>query len=694
MLRARVCAGAAVLSAAAAVAFAGWVMTQPLATAVFFAPDPFRSRGLVAACGCVGLVWAVTGALLVHHRPRNALGWLVLGVGVSQAWAVGLTAYGWRYGALEAAPSWAAYLGPALYVPGWLVVPTLLLAFYPDGKLPGPRWRWPVGVAALAILLLAISIPFPVVGPEEAHGWVAVPTLPDRLGDMLLPGRPVYRTYEAVLAAPGGSTPVAPGWWPNLTGAVAWVFKPLLALSMLAIWIGTGVRLARATAPRRQQLAWLVCVAVPFLPAMFARGGFANVLVLLLLSLVPVAVAVGALRYRLLGTEPVLRRGLVYGMFTFAVVGAYFLVTAVAGSALDSRPLPGAVAAALVAVALAPARHRLQRAADRLVYGERPDPMRAVTELGQRVATAGGLELLPGALLSVTAAVHARGVAVAAPDGRIIAAIGVDPAGDPAGEVLPLSFGGQRVGSLRVAPRHPGERYSRPETDLLAALAPQVAVVVRALELTEALESERDRVVAATANERVRLRGDLHDGLGPSLSGIGLGLQALSDRIDAGDRDSAAEVLGRIREEVTVTLDEVRRIIDGLRPSALDTMELPDAIRRHARTVSSAVPVEVVVGDLPVLPASVENAAYRITTEALTNAVRHAVARRVQVTLSAPDDALLITVADDGGGVGTAVPGVGLTSMRRRAETLGGELGVDSAETGTTVTATLPLEQR
>lgn len=675
MLRARISAGVAVLSAAVAVAFAGWVMTQPLATAVFFAPDPFRSRGLVAACGCLGLVWAVMGGLLVYLRPRNALGWLVLGVGVSQAWAVGLTAYGWRYGALEIAPSWPAYLGPALYVPGWLIVPTLLLALYPDGRLPGKRWRWPVGAAAIAIVLLTVSIPFPVVGPEEAHGWVAVPTLPDRLGDVLFPGKPMYSTYQSVLAVPGGTTPVAPSWWPNLTGAAAWIFKPVLALSMLAIWVGTAVRLVRATPPRRQQLAWLACVAVPFLPAMFAGGGFANLLVLLSLSLVPVAVAVGTLRYRLLGTEPVLRRGLVYGMFTFAVVGAYLLVTAAAGSALDSRPLPGAVAAALVAVALAPARHRLQRAADRLVYGERQDPMRAVTQLGQKVATAGGLELLPGALLSVMAAVHAPGASVAAPDGRIVAAIGVDPGVDPASEVLPLSFGGQRVGLLRVACRHVGEKYSTHEASLLAALAPQVAVVVRALELTEALESERDRVVAATATERVRLRGDLHDGLGPSLSGIGLGLQALSDSIDTDDRDSAEALLGRIREEVTIALDEVRRLIDGLRPSALDTMELPDAIRRHARTVSAAVPVEVVVGDLPALPAPVENAAYRITTEALTNAARHAVARRVQVTLSAPDGALLITVADDGGGVGTAVP------------------GVDSAATGTTITATLPLEQ-
>jgi signal transduction histidine kinase len=694
MVKARIGAGVAVLSAAAAVAFAGWVMTQPLTTAYFFAPDPFRSRGLVAACGCLGLVWAVMGGLIVALRRRNALGWLVLGVGVSQAWAVGLTAYGWRFGALEIAPSWPAYLGPALYVPGWLAVPTLLLAFYPDGRLPGPRWRWPAGAAALAIVLLTISIPFPVVGPEEAHGWVAVPTLPDRLGDVLLPGKPMYSTYVSVLATPGGSTPVAPDWWPVLAGAAAWVFKPVLALSMLVIWVGTAVRLARATAPRRQQLVWLMCVAVPFLPAMFATVGFANLLVLLSLSLVPVAVAVGALRYRMLGTELVLRRGPVYGVFTVAVVGAYLLVTATAGSALDHRPLPGAVAAALVAVALAPARHRLQRAADRLVYGERQDPLRAVTRLGQGLATAGELELLPGALLSVMAAVHAPGAAVAAPDGRTLVAVGVDPCPDPAGEQLPLSFGGHRVGTLQVACRHPGEKYSRHEADLIAALAPQVAVVVRALELTEALESERDRVVAATATERVRLRGDLHDGLGPSLSGIGLGLQALSDSIEAGDREASTAVLGRIREEVTMTLEEVRRIIDGLRPSALDTMELPDAIRRHARTVSTALPVDVVVGELPELPAVVENAAYRITTEALTNAARHSVAGRVQVTLDAPADALVITVADDGGGVGTAAPGVGLTSMRRRAETLGGELGIDSDPTGTTVTATLPLEQR
>jgi signal transduction histidine kinase len=229
-------------------------------------------------------------------------------------------------------------------------------------------------------------------------------------------------------------------------------------------------------------------------------------------------------------------------------------------------------------------------------------------------------------------------------------------------------------------------------TVVLAALAPQIAVLLRALQLTEALQAERDRVIAATATERDRLRRDLHDGLGPSLSGIGLGLQALSDTLP--DADPAARTLTeRIRAEVTTAVTEVRRIIDDLRPTALDTMGLVEAIRRHTQSIAAALPADVDSADLPALPPQLESAAYRITTEALTNAARHADARHVQVTLTAPDRSLRITVADDGHGIGDATTGVGLASMLHRAETLGGHLHIDTTTTGTTITATLPLEQ-
>jgi signal transduction histidine kinase len=688
MAVARICAAAAATLAAAAVAAACWLMTLPREETWFFAPRPFNGSAFVVGCGLLALVWAITGAVVVSLRPRNALGWVVLGVGVSQAWAVGLTAYS-GYGLLESSPGWAAYFGPALYLPGWLIPPTVLLALYPDGRLPSKHWRWPVGAAVLSIVVLTLCIPFPVVAPAEVNGWGMVPRFPQRLVDVLVPGPRVYDVQVFLSADPTATIPVAPLSWARWSSIGSWVFKPLLVVSMLTIWVGTVRRMVQARPPRRQQLALLVCVVMPFLAAsLFVSVTFANVLILLSLLLVPVAVAVGVLRYRLLGIEAVLRRGLVYGMYTCVVVAVYLAVTAAAGAAvgaaLDSRPLPGVVAAAAVAVALAPARDRLQRAADRLVYGQRRDPLEALTLLGQRVAVTGQGDLLADALHAVTAAVRAPGATLTAPDGRVLAQVGAAPAGGGQTTDLPLRFGGTLLGELRVSARRPGETYTPADARLLAALALQVAVVLQAFQLTEQLEAERDRVVTAAESERERLRADLHDGLGPSLSGIGLGLQALVDSADD-------PLLRRIRDEVGVAFADVRRILDNLRPAALDTMPLPDAIRRHAQTFSGTVPVDVMATDLPSIPAEVENAAYRITTEALTNAARHAQATQIRVSLAAPNGSLRITVADDGCGTASAIAGIGLTSMRRRAEQLGGRLDLESGAAGTVVTAVLPF---
>src|SRR5262249_25515591 len=268
---------------------------------------------------------------------------------------------------------------------------------------------------------------------------------------------------------------------------------------------------------------------------------------------------------------------LVYGTLTAVVVGVYLLVSAAAGAVLEGRPLPsaGVVAALLVAVGLAPARDRLQRGADRLIYGERHDPPRAGALLGDRVTQTGELDLLPGALASVMTAVRAPGAAVTGADGRLIASHGTPPQPVPGTAVVPLQFGGHQLGELRVAPRSPGQEYTTPELRLLAALALQVAVVLRAFELTEALEAERDRVLAATTTERDRIRAELHDGLGPSLSGLSLGMQALAETLRQPGTTSPNGLLDRMKEETDVALGEVRRIIDGLRPTPLDTMTLP-----------------------------------------------------------------------------------------------------------------------
>jgi signal transduction histidine kinase len=253
---------------------------------------------------------------------------------------------------------------------------------------------------------------------------------------------------------------------------------------------------------------------------------------------------------------------------------------------------------------------------------------------------------------------------------------------------IPLVMAGSGVGVLRLAPR-PGETHlPAADRELDEGLAPLVEAVLHSVELAEALRIEQERVVAATETERARLRQDLHDGLGPSLTGIGLGLEALQGKV------GSSELVDRLRAETAASLEEVRRIIDGLRPGALETADLLSLLRIRAQHLTATTPlrISVVAPDrLPVLPPAIETAAQRIVEEALTNVVRHASATTctVRVTL---DDALRIEVQDDGRGYDGPRPGgVGIASMAARAEQLGGTCEVRGSAGGTTVTLELRL---
>ncbi|MGY1618207.1 histidine kinase [Geodermatophilus sp. SYSU D00691] len=576
--------------------------------------------------------------------------------GLLQAGSVGLGAYG-GYGVDVADPQWplaryAAQAGSMLWIPSLLLPATVLVALYPTGRLTSRWTRWPAWAAGAGLAVLTVLASFD----------------PAAYDDFVSSGPPPL---------------TLPSWWP--TTAVAVVAAAALAGGAVAIWIGAGVRLARARPPERQQLAWLVCVVLPLLVVIFLVPA-PEWLFGLSAVLVPVALAVGVVRYRLLGI--VVTRALVYGVLTGAVLLAWLALAAVAAAALGRTlsPVPGAVAAALVAVALSPARSRLQVAADRLVYGERRDPVAAVARLGDRVADVEEADLLPAVLETVTAALRAPGAAVLDPAGRTTAATG-DLVPDDAVR-LPLRVGGRAVGTLAVARRGSGEAFTAGDERLLAVLAPQVAAVLRALELADSLERERDRVLTATHAERDRIRRDLHDGLGPSLAGISLGVQALQGQ------QAASPLLARLREEVDSAVGEVRRIIDGLRPAALDDVGLVPAIERHAQAVSASVPVRVSAGELPPLPPDVETAALRIAQEALTNVARHSGAGRAEVGLRARDGRLELTVCDDGAGIsgnGGRPDGVGLASMRTRARAVGGDLTVTSGPEGTRVVAALPV---
>ncbi|ULR55598.1 sensor histidine kinase [Streptomyces deccanensis] len=643
---------AVALSGVGAVAFAGWVAGPAGGT-----PGVDGGGLQVVLLGTVLVSWAVTGAVLVSSRPRNPLGWLFLAIGGSGTWQVGLAAYG-GHGVAVAEPDWpgasvAAAVAGGAHTPSLFALPTLVLALYPQGR-PGTRWVWwPVGAAGTAILVLTVGTVF---DPQA---------------------------YDDIV--PGGTPPV------SLPSAVIAVLDAvcllLIGLSALAVIGEAVVRLIRSEPPVRQQLAWMVCVLGVFLTALFSTGPLVHAT---LGVLVPVAVAVGVLRYRMLGIETVMRRGLVYALLTAVVITVYLLVTTAVGTVWDRSALPGVLSAAVVAVGLAPARERLQRAVDWWIYGGRRDPLRALARLGSRMADAGEHDLLPAALDAVTQAVRAPGGRVTDTRGVTLAAAGRSTT---AGLTLELRLAGRTLGSMSLAERTPGEPYGRDDKRLLAALAQQVAVVVRALELADVVTAQRDQVVEATRRERDRLRHDLHDGLGPSLAGMGLGLQAATDQLSRGNTTEAGALLHRTREEVVTAVAEIRRIIDDLRPDVLDRLGLAEAVRRHAETLAPAVSIGIRVAQLPTLPPEVESAAYRIITEATTNIARHAAARQATVTVAAHDGLLRITVTDDGRGIPAGAPaGVGLPSMRRRAEARGGSLTVEPAARGTIITVTLPLE--
>ncbi len=216
-----------------------------------------------------------------------------------------------------------------------------------------------------------------------------------------------------------------------------------------------------------------------------------------------------------------------------------------------------------------------------------------------------------------------------------------------------------------------------------------MAVAVHATVLTAAVQRSREQIVAAREEERRRLRRDLHDGLGPALTGISFQADAAGNVL-ASDPIRAAALLATLRAAAGEAIDDVRRLVYALRPPALDELGLVGALQRHAEQIGDGVTVHA-PSALPTLTAAVEVAAYRVGVEALTNAVRHSGARRVELQVDAADGELVLTVCDDGRPSAPWTAGVGLASMRERATELGGSVQAGPGTAGGRVALRLPL---
>ena len=428
----------------------------------------------------------------------------------------------------------------------------------------------------------------------------------------------------------------------------------------------------------------------------------------------PITIAIAILRYRLWDIDIIINRTLVYGTLTASVIGIYVLVVGVLGTTIQGRAnlLISILATGLVAIFVQPLRERLQRGVNRMMYGERDDPITVLSRLGQRLeGTLAPDAVLPSLVETVAQTLKLPYVAIEmTTDSRSQAQTTNGPSfisitypiaayGNPQPDVirLPLIYQSEAIGQLIVSPRAPGEALSPMDRHLLENIAHHAGMAVHAVNLTTDLQRSRQRLVTTREEERRRLRRDLHDGLGPQLAGLALKLETLRNRLK--DDPLADSILADLAKRTQDATADIRHLVYELRPPALDELGLILALRESAAQFTQQGYNDLKItfdapASLPPLPAAVEVAAYRITQEALTNVIRHAEAHNCHVRLSLEESAglLCLEVQDDGKGLLTKRrAGVGLNSMRERAEELGGRLTVTPVPAGgTLLTARLP----
>jgi signal transduction histidine kinase len=623
------------------------------------------------------IIFAVVAALIVSHRPRNRIGWLLMTTAIFIVVTVPIDL---RIDEFHTAPaptlsnllilwfanwSWLFYIFPLL----------LILLLFPTGSPPSPRWGWIVPYALAKMIYFILLVTFEPNFSDTYDRW----TLPN----------------------PIGFTPEEP--WVSTVLITIWI----VSLGLLTILCAASlfVRYRRASVMERLQIKWLLFVGglfvlwyVPLLVWQVVSVSIAGLLVALSLPLFPIAIGVAILHYRLYDIDVIINRTLVYGSLTALVIGFYVVVVGYLGSLLraENNLLISLFATGTVAVLFQPVRGRLQLGVNRLMYGRRDEPVAVLSQLGARLEqTMVPDEILPGLVQTVaqTLKLPYAAIALKVADEYKIQAESGHASG--AAESFPLVYQGETIGQLLAERRAPGEEFNPADRLLLTNIARQAVAVAYSVRLTSALQQSRQQLVTTREEERRRLRRDLHDGLGPQLASQTLTIDAIGKLIQQ-DKQKARELLNHLKTQSQAAIQDIRRLVYDLRPPALDELGLVGALREGVKQDGQAANcIEIVAAPnpLPALPAAVEVAAYRIAQEALTNVIRHTRAEHCTVTITVQDHHLDLIITDDGTGYPTNVHfGVGLNSMRELAEELGGTIRFENqSQGGARVQVWLPL---
>jgi len=635
-------------------------------------------------------VWIVTGALIVSRHPKHPVGWLLcagLFTPALDMFAAGYAAYDtYVYsGSLPGVNLALIWIKLAYLAPLGLMAFTLIVLLFPNGRFLSPGWR---KVAWIAVGALLVFLPLQAVEPGPVDPFF----LPTRINPL------------------GVSTSL-------------WVFlKPLMwtTFSILVVCYGAAflsliTRLRNSSGDVRQQIKWLIFPV-----------GLYGIFLLLFISgiakadetIIGISIAIGQLaatgmvmsiafaifKYRLYDIDIILNRTLVYGALSAIVVAVYILIVGGLGVFMQARGslVISLLATGLIAVLFQPLREWLQRRVNRLIYGERDDPIEALSRLGKQMEVAlPSDQVLPALVETIAQTLNLPFVGITV-KGEAVTAYGLKTESPVA---FPLTFQGEPTGELLASPRGQDESFTPVEMRLLRNLARQAGAAVRNAQLTADLQRSRQTLVTAREEERHRLRRDLHDGIGPTMAGLTLKLDAARDLVSSGlesgekeELEEAVKLLSELKTQTQETVQNIRHIVHTLRPPSLDVLGLIPALQAHfgqvatPRTLNIQMTTMPPSSDFPRLSAAAEVAAYRIVLEAVTNVIHHARAELCEVSLTLENGNLIMEIKDDGLGLPKARRnGIGLDSMRERAEELSGHLELSSSSQGTRVWAEIPI---
>ncbi len=628
--------------------------------------------------------------LLVWLRPRERTALLLATAMVGTAAVFNLQAYG-VYEALAATPiDTALHLGLQLVA---AVSYVFALLCFPDGRLV-PRWpRWALAALYVPLTAVVATLAFRVEGTSRTVALIMYFGL---LTPMAGVAAQAYRYRRS-------PTPLER----QQARLVFWALIPALLVGLFVL----------TSAARETAFTGFAGRPVALIPVALFRV-FQPVF-----ALIPLALFAGILRYRLWNIERVISRTLLYGILAGFVSFVYVAVVVGIGRAVGSHgnnAVLSILATGVVAVAFEPVKARVNRFANRLVYGKRATPYEVLSELSERMAesvpTEELLSRVARTIAEGTGAVRSDVWLVVGDDARVVAtwpqgaaaAAGLAPAVLTAEELakdgvyipgvtesVTVRHHGEALGALAVT-KPAGESLTPTEEKLLADVGAQAGLVLRNVRLNaelmarlDELRSSRQRLVAAQDEERRRLERNLHDGAQQQLVALKV-MVGLVERM-AEEGEPVAELLAEVTKAAGEALENLRDLARGIYPPLLAAEGLPAALRAHAAKVP--VPVTIEVDGVGRYPQDIEAAVYFCCLEALQNVSKYAGASAVTLMLQQLDGVLCFRLADDGKGFDpvTTVYGSGCQNMADRLDALGGSLQIASeAGWGTAVSGRIP----